>query len=494
MLFTDRPRYSPRALAAGGTVFAAFLALLVSLTAREARTSVEGPEAQHASAVAIIARTPEATEEALRNALASAAAPESAAAAAAAAEASAPASAAPATEPLPPFVDHAGTLEKNQTLSGALGQFGVDGAQVNAIVQALGPHFSFRSARPGAHYNLTVRTADMRVEKFRFEHGPLEIYEAFREGDELKGREVPVEVTTRIVGAGGEIQSTLYEAIQASGESSGIAASMIDVFAWDIDFYKDTRPGDRFKVLVEKLYTGDSFIRYGRLLAAEYHSVKKGTFRTFWFQGPGEKVGGYYLEDGQSARKTFLATPLKYVRVSSGFNRHRKHPVLGYTKAHMGTDFAAPTGTPVWAMADGKVTWAGMKGANGNLVVIQHAGGLTSLYAHLHRIKVKRGQTVEQKQIVGTVGTTGRSTGPHLHFGVKVNGKYVNPQNLKMTRGEGIARKLRPAFEAMRAEKTKQLEAITIGAAPPVVALVPTTVVVPLPDEEPEWDAGPPDP
>ncbi|MCA9527819.1 MAG: M23 family metallopeptidase, partial [Myxococcales bacterium] len=376
---------------------------------------------------------------------------------------------------------------------GALGQFGVDGAQVNAIVQALSPHFSFRLARPGARYGLTIRTADMRVEKFRFEHGPLEIFEAYREGDELKGRAVPVNVSTRVVSAGGEIQSTLYEAIQASGESTGIAGSMIDVFAWDIDFYKDTRPGDRFKVLVEKVYKDDTFIRYGRLLAAEYQSVKKGTFRVFWFQGAGENSGGYYLEDGQSARKTFLATPLKYVRVSSGFNRHRKHPVLGYTKAHMGTDFAAPTGTPVWAMADGKVTFAGMKGANGNLVVIQHKGGLTSLYAHLHRIKVKRGQTVDQKQIVGTVGSTGRSTGPHLHFGVKVNGKYVNPQGLKMTRGEGIARKHRAAFEALRAERIKILEGVVIGAPPPI-ALAPTTVVVPLPDEEPEWDAGPPDP
>jgi murein DD-endopeptidase MepM/ murein hydrolase activator NlpD len=193
-------------------------------------------------------------------------------------------------------------------------------------------------------------------------------------------------------------------------------------------------------------------------------------------------VGAYYLEDGQSARKTFLATPLKFVRISSGFNKHRKHPVLGYTKAHMGVDFAAPTGTPVWAMADGKVTQAGYKGANGNLVVIAHKGGLVSLYAHLHKIKVKAGQEVEQKQIIGTVGTTGRSTGPHLHFGVKVNGAYVNPQNLKMTRGEGIAKRYKGAFDALVARRKGELDAVNIGS-PPAMVLDPTHVEVAMPPE-----------
>lgn len=491
MFLDSRPRYTPRALVAGCTFFAAALALLVSFTAREGNAS-DDDSARHVSTVAIIARTPEAAEEALKSAIESAAPPSAAAEVVtlAAALPEAPASAAAPTEPPPPFVDHVGELGKGQTLSGALGQFGVGGAEVDAIVRALEPHFSFRLARAGSRFSLTVRTADMRVEKFRFEHGPLEIFEAYREGDELKGRPEAVNVTTRMAAVGGEIQATLYEAVQHAGESPAIAASLIDVFAWDIDFYKDTRPGDRFKVLVEKVYKDDTFIHYGRLLGAEYASIKKGTFRTFWFQAEGEKTGAYFLEDGQSARKTFLATPLKFVRVSSGFNRHRKHPVLGYTKAHLGVDFAAPTGTPVWAMADGKVTQAGYKGANGNLVVIQHKGGLVSLYAHLHKIKVKAGQQVEQKQIIGTVGSTGRSTGPHLHFGVRVNGAYVNPQNLKMTRGEGIAKRHKAEFDALVARRKAELEAVTVGAPPPaVMALDPTLFEVPYPGEEPEDEA-----
>lgn len=483
MFLDSRPRYTTRALLTGSAFFVACLALLVSFTTREGQASDDA--VRPVSTVAIIARTPEAAEEALKSAIESAAPPSSAAEVktlAMEALAEAPASAAVPTEPLPPFVDHLGELGKGQTLSGALGKFGVDGAQVEALVQALAPHFSFRLARPGTRFSLTIRTADMRVEKFRFEHAPLEIYEAYREGDVLQGRKETVNVASRVVAAGGEVQATLYEAVQHAGESPAIASSLIDVFAWDLDFYKDTRPGDRFKVLVEKVYKDDTFIHYGRLLAAEYASVKKGTFRTYWFQGEGEKSGAYYLEDGQSARKTFLATPLKFVRISSGFNKHRKHPVLGYTKAHMGVDFAAPTGTPVWAMADGKVTQAGYKGANGNLVVIAHKGGLVSLYAHLHKIKVKAGQEVEQKQIIGTVGTTGRSTGPHLHFGVKVNGAYVNPQNLKMTRGEGIAKRYKGAFDALVARRKGELDAVNIGS-PPAMVLDPTHVEVAMPPE-----------
>lgn len=486
MFLDARPRYTPRALLTSGAFFLAALALLVSLTSREGGRNLD-PDFHRMSTVAIIARTPEAAEEALKSALESASpstTPPGVTLLAAEAPGSDTAAAPASTAPLPPFVEYSGELGKGQTLSSALAPYNLNNGQVDAIVQALAPHFSFRSARPGAHYSLTVRTADMRVEKFRFEHSALEVYEAFREGDELKGRAETFAVGSREVAVGGEIQATLYEAVQHAGESGAIAASLIDVFAYDIDFYKDTRPGDRFKVVVEKVFKEGTFIQYGRLLAAEYTSVKKGSFRTYWYQAPGEKTGAYYLEDGQSTRKTFLATPLKFVRISSGFNRHRKHPVLGYTKAHLGTDFAAPTGTPVWAMADGKVIHAGPKGANGNLVVIQHKSGLVSLYAHLHKIKVKKGQDVTQKQIIGTVGTTGRSTGPHLHFGVRVNGAYINPQTLKMTRGEGIAHKLRPAFDALVASRKAQLDGVTVGAAPPVVALDPTLFEVPMPTDD----------
>lgn len=477
MLLYDRPRYSIAALLGGGVLFLTFLVLLVTFTDSDAkRAQAEAAAARPANTAAIIARTPEAVAAAQRELLTQ---PASAPTSGARVVAEAPESAAPATEPPPPFVDHAGEMERNMTLSGMLARHGVAGGEVNAIVAALKPHFSFRRARPGSKYSLTVRTADSRVERFRFEHGPLEIYEARRdESGALVGSQVEVNVRTEVAAVGAKIQSTLYGAVEHTGESTSLAATLMDVFAYDIDFIKDTRPGDSFKLLVEKVFKDDQFIRYGKVLAAEYHSVKKGAFRAFWFSLDANDPGGYYLEDGRNTRKTFLATPVRAARVSSGFGM-RRHPVLGYNRKHLGVDFAAPTGTPVMAMADATVTFAGWRGANGKLVVLQHRGGLTSLYAHLSQIKVKRGETVKQKQLIGAVGTTGRSTGPHLHFGVKQNGRYINPQKMKMTRDDGIARKDRGRFEAMIKERRGQLEGVGYGT-PPVVAVAPERVVVPL--------------
>jgi murein DD-endopeptidase MepM/ murein hydrolase activator NlpD len=218
---------------------------------------------------------------------------------------------------------------------------------------------------------------------------------------------------------------------------------------------------------VEKVYKYDEFIRYGRIIGAEYRG-KVGVFRTFWFAPGGEQPEGYYLADGRSAKKTFLATPLRFKRISSKFNPKRKHPILGYTKAHTGVDYAASRGTPVWAMASGRVVFAGRKGANGNLVTIDHGNGLRSYYAHLHRIArgIRKGAKIKQKQTLGSVGSTGRSTGPHLHFAVRRNGKWVNPARLKMNRGRPVAKRSRAAFERMIDERMVLLRQIRVDPAP----------------------------
>ncbi|MCA9539789.1 MAG: M23 family metallopeptidase [Myxococcales bacterium] len=381
----------------------------------------------------------------------------------------------PPPEP-PAWIEHEGVLDKDQTLGAALEAQGVSGSQVHAIVAALSGLYDFRNARPGAAFALRRDRASGELLSFRFEHGPLEIF-AVERG--LDGRYVghQVEVPVRVVEAevGAEIRASLYRAMQRVGESPGLVALVTDVFAWDIDFYKNTHAGDRFRVVVEKIYKDADFIRYGRILAAEY-AGEVGTFRTFWFAPEGEE-GHYYLEDGQSAEKSFLATPLKFARISSGFGR-RRHPVLGYTKAHMGVDYAAPVGTPVWAMAAGVVTWADWKGPNGKLVRIDHGGGLESAYAHLSRIGpgIKKGARVRQKQVIGNVGTTGRSTGPHLHFAIKRGGGYIDPSRLKITRGKPITEARRDAFAALVARRTAQLEGIVAQGAP---------------GEEPDDEAGP---
>jgi len=336
----------------------------------------------------------------------------------------------------------------------------------NAALDGL---YDFRTARPGAAFAVRLDRKTGQFVGFRFEHGPLDVFEVVRTDDEAYAGsrvDVPVEHTEAEVGA--EIRSSLYQAMQRAGESPALVALVTDVFAWDIDFYKNTQPGDRFRVIVEKISKDGEFIRYGRILAAEY-TGQVGEFRTFWFvpDGADPADGHYYLEDGQSAEKTFLATPLKFARISSGFGR-RKHPVLGYTKAHLGVDFAAPTGTPVWAMAAGTVTWAAWKGANGKLVRVDHGNGLESAYAHLDRIPrgIRKGVRVRQKQVIGYVGTTGRSTGPHLHLGMKRSGRHIDPSKLEITRGKPVADAHRAAFDAQVARLQARIEGIRVIEAP----------------------------
>lgn len=371
--------------------------------------------------------------------------------------------------PLPPVQSLEGRIRQDRPVGAELGGLGVGVSGVNELVASLKGLFDFRKARPGDHYQLDLRTADHRILKFRYEQGPLDIYEVNRGADGLlKASKLVVPVRTELVEVGAELQVSLYQAMKRAGESSALVAQVVDVFAFDLDFYKDPRPGDSFKVLVEKVFSGDKLIKYGRLVAAEYNSQKRGRFRVFHFESEAQGPGGYFLADGQSTRKTFLKTPLKFARVSSKFDLKRKHPILKYTRAHLGTDYAAKTGTPVWSMADGVVRKAAFERGFGNLVIVDHRNGLLSFYAHLHRYAkgMKAGVKVAQKQLVGYVGMTGLATGPHLHFGVKKNGGWVNPELLKMTRDAPVPKKHAQAFARTVKELSSRLEKVKLRAAP----------------------------
>jgi len=212
------------------------------------------------------------------------------------------------------------------------------------------------------------------------------------------------------------------------------------------------------KVVVEKQFLGGQFYKYGRLLAAEYGG-RAGTFRAFFWKAPGAKGDGrYYDEHGQAITKTMLKTPLRFVRISSKFDRKRFHPILHVEKAHLGIDYAAPVGTPVWASASGRVVECEMKRGSGNTVVIAHANGLTTRYYHLSRFArgVRAGQSVHQKDVIGFVGTTGLSTGPHLHFSVTKNGAFVDPSKLAVGRDPPVAE--RAAFMQAIAPRIAQLK------------------------------------
>jgi murein DD-endopeptidase MepM/ murein hydrolase activator NlpD len=252
---------------------------------------------------------------------------------------------------------------------------------------------------------------------------------------------VDQQAETRIVSVAGSIDSSLYESVQKSGEGSALAGLLVDLLAWDVNFYTDTHPGDYWKVTVEKEFLAKQFYRYGHILAAEYGG-QVGPFRAFyWKPRQPEGPGRYYDEKGQAISKTMLKTPLRYVRVSSRFDRHRFHPILHREKAHLGIDYAAPAGTPVWASAGGRIVECQMQRGSGNTVVIAHANGLSTRYYHLKQFArgLKAGQMVRQKQTIGFVGTTGLSTGPHLHFSVTKNGVFVDPSKVQVNREAPVA-------------------------------------------------------
>ena len=356
-----------------------------------------------------------------------------------------------------------GELGRGQTVGGALKNFGIGHKTITQIIKALDGIYDFRFAQPGARFEAQLSKSG-RLQRFQFEHDQMEVYIVERNGDgRLVGRQALIPVRTEIGEIAGRIKGSLYATIKRMSEDPRLANKLVGVFAWDIDFFRDSRAKDEFKLIVEKFFKEDDFVQYGKVLAAEY-SGKKGTFQSFWFTPSGSQSGGYYLKNGDSAEKIFLATPLKFARISSGFNRKRKHPILGYTKAHLGGDYAAPKGTPGWARAGGTVVFSGRKGPNGNLVRIEHGNGLVSGYAHLHRIRseIKKGKRVKQKQVIGYVGSTGRSTGPHLHFSIRKNGNYVNPKELKVTRLKSIPKKDRRRFKKVVQRMTRRLSKMKI--------------------------------
>jgi len=323
----------------------------------------------------------------------------------------------------------------SETLGQILVREGFEG-EASKIVAALSRLFDPKSIRGGQTY---VIHTDESGEPESFEYHPSAVTR-FVVSRGTAGAWVavrvdqPVEIKT--VTVAGAVDSSLYESIQAAGEGSALAGLLVDMLAWDINFYTDTHPGDHWKVVVEKQYLGGQFYRYGHLLAAEYGG-KVGTVRGFyWKPNRASAEGHYYDEKGQALSKSLLKTPLRFVRISSKFDRHRFHPILHVEKAHLGVDYAAPVGTPVWASASGKVVECEMKRGSGNTVVIAHANGLSTRYYHLSRFArgLKAGKQVKQKEPIGFVGTTGLSTGPHLHFSVTKHGAFVDPNKVQINR------------------------------------------------------------
>jgi murein DD-endopeptidase MepM/ murein hydrolase activator NlpD len=333
-----------------------------------------------------------------------------------------------------------GTIGENDTLGAVIEREGLGPAAGN-VLRALSRLHDPKSIRPGDRYAVTF---DAEGTPTSFEYRPSLIlrYVVTANADGTwSGTKEEKPLTVKAEETGGVIESSLYESVYKAKESGALVGQLVDIFAWDIDFYTDTHPGDRWRIVVEKHYLDHTFYRYGNILAAEY-SGKVGTFRAFaWNSADGRGPMRYFDEKGQAIAKSFLKTPLRFVRVSSKFDRNRFHPILHMTKAHLGVDYAAPTGTPIWASASGKVVECARKPGSGNTVVIQHGNGLATRYYHMSRFApgMRAGRQVRQKELIGYVGTTGLSTGPHLHFAVTKNGAFVDPTKLTPIRESPVS-------------------------------------------------------
>lgn len=366
----------------------------------------------------------------------------------------APTPAASAPTPPAPVV---GTLGKGRTLQNALAALGVAKDRAIQIVQALRPHIDFRRLKPQDGLELHHDSSG-DLARLVYRQSPIDIVDATRAGDAWTAARRDVPVDRRVVVVSGTLKDNLFESMDRLGERPQLVLDFAEIFAYDFDFAADSQPGDRFRMLVEKVFTGDQFVKYGRILAAQYESEGR-THTGGYFK---DKEGsGYYTPAGESLRRAFLKSPLEFSRISSTFSRGRRHPILGGVRPHLAVDYAAPQGTPVWAVADGVVEAAGWSGGNGNMVILRHRANFKTMYNHLSGFGkgTRAGMPVRQRQVIGYVGSTGLSTGPHLDYRVIRNGSFVNPLKQTFLPGKPISPSSRAAFAETRDSLLAQLRA-----------------------------------
>ncbi|MGH7266369.1 MAG: M23 family metallopeptidase, partial [Candidatus Rokuibacteriota bacterium] len=374
-----------------------------------------------------------------------------------------PAAAAPAPAPtveMPPGRLQTARVRRGDDLVSVITRAGVrPGRVAHEIAAALeDAGADLRRLQPGDAVEITWSPTD-EARVVSWQRSPWLGYAAIAEDGGWSVKVLETTPDVRVALVQGRVERSLFEAIDEVGEEPALVTALVSIFEWDFDFTLDTRRGDRFRLLVEKRHAGDEFVSYGRVLAAQYAS-ETGTLTGIGFGD--ESRGFHYFDDqGRSLRKSFLKSPLEFSRITSGFTHARPHPILGGMRPHLAIDYAAPVGTPVRAVGDGLVLRAGRNGGNGIQVHLRHRSGYETVYNHLSRVAagVRAGRRVTQRQVIGYVGSTGLSTGPHLDYRIRKNGVFVNPLGERFTPGEPIPSGERPAFERHAAALIQRLEA-----------------------------------
>jgi len=350
----------------------------------------------------------------------------------------------PAVEPAPPRTERI-EIRRRDTISAALIRSEVPAGTAHEISRALREAGAdMRRVRPGEAIEIS-RDVGGQLLAVAYAPDAWQRFEAQADGDGWKGVRSAREPEIRIELRHGTIENSLWDAVQDGTLTAAMLLDLVRIFESEFDFSADARPGDRFRLLVQTRSADGVFVDHDRIVAAQYLSDGR------TLTGIGFDVAGRYSHydiEGRSLRKTFLRSPLQFTRISSGFTHRRPHPILGGVRPHLAIDYAAPTGTPVWAVADGTVRFAGRSGGNGIQVRLRHRAGYETYYNHLSRVArgIRSGARVSQKQVIGYVGSTGLSTGPHLDYRVAKHGRFVNPLSEKFLPGEPIPKASRAQF------------------------------------------------
>jgi len=339
-------------------------------------------------------------------------------------------------------------VERNETLSTILNSFNVPYTLINNLVEASKGVFDVRHIAAGKKYHAFISNDTTEaLQYFVYERTPVS-YVVFQLNDSLCVYEGKREITTETNSFAGVINSSLYSTLISQNASPALAMRLSEVYAWQIDFFR-IQKGDKFKVIYEEEFVNGKSIGVGEIKAAYFSHFNEDYYAIYFEQ---DETGEYFDEKGQGLRKAFLKAPLEYSRISSRYSLNRLHPVHKVNRPHLGTDYAAPTGTPIRTVGDGVVLEAGYKGNNGNYVRIKHNSVYTTGYLHMSRIAkgIRPGVKVKQGQVIGYVGSTGLATGPHLCYRFWKNGKQVDPLREKMPPSDPVKKEYENEFFVLR--------------------------------------------
>ena len=356
------------------------------------------------------------------------------------------------------------TVKRGDSLSLLFDKAGIKPDQIVALMQLGKEARALTRLHPGDVIQVEISDAGELL-ALNYDLDSFHYLRIIRDQGELHLKKVKHNIETRTAYASGEIESSLFLASQAAGLSQNLTMELASIFGWDIDFVLDIRYGDRFTLIYEEIFKDGEKLTDGNIIAAEFINQGK-THRALRYTDPTTGDVGYYSPEGQSLRKAFLRSPVKFSRISSKFTTRRYHPLLHKFRSHKGVDYAASTGTPVSASGDGKVIFRGRKGGYGNVIILKHGSRYSTLYAHLSKFnrKVRIGSRVQQGQTIGYVGATGLASGPHLHYEFRVNGVHRNPLTVKFPGTKPIPERHRDNFVLTTQAYVAQLDVLSRNA------------------------------